>query len=99
MYYNSKNGAVKIWGGYLLENISQALSCVLLKQQFLEMLDTLDPIRIAATTHDEGVIVANDRDVERFADAVKRIMSTTRPWCEGLPLNADVKTSKVYSKV
>lgn len=96
IYYNSKNGAVKVWGGYLLENVAQALSCVLLKQQFLEMLDTLDPIRIAGTTHDEGVIVVNDRDAQDFAQKVHGIMSTTRPWCEGLPLNADVKISKIY---
>lgn len=99
LYYNSKNGAVKVWGGYLLENVAQSLSCVLLKQQFLQMLDTLDPIRIAATTHDEGVVVVNDQDAEPFAAQVKQIMSTVQPWCEGLPLNADVDISKIYSKV
>lgn len=99
IYYNSKNGAVKVWGGYLLENVAQALSCVLLKQQMLEMVDRLDPMRMAATTHDEVLLVTNDRDAARFADEVKSIMSTTQPWCEGLPLNADVHTSKNYSKV
>lgn len=99
IYYNSKNGAVKVWGGYLLENAAQGLSCVLLKQQMLQMIDKLDPMRLAATTHDEVVLVCNDRDADSFARQVKEIMSTTMPWCPGLPLNADVSTSKIYSKV
>lgn len=99
LYYRSKNGAVKIWGGYLLENACQALSCVLLKEQMLQIIDTIGEIRICATTHDEILALVARERMEEHAETVKEIMSTTSPWCPGLPLNADVETNFFYSKV
>lgn len=99
MYYNSRNGHVKIWGGYLLENVSQALSCVALKQQMLRMMDEIVDVKIAATTHDEVVNLVYEEEAERHARTVHRIMSTPEDWALGLPLNAEVTISKIYSKV
>lgn len=98
MYYNSKNGATKIWGGYLLENVAQALSCVLLKQQMLWMVDEMADFRIATTTHDEVLCLVPTAKAEEYAGNVLRIMSTNPCWAEGLPLNAEVKVSEIYNK-
>lgn len=98
MYYNSRNGATGMWGGYLTENEAQALSCVLLKQQMLRMVDQIDQMRIVATTHDEVVLVVREDDADEVASAVKRIMSTPEEWAKGIPLNADVKVSDIYDK-
>jgi len=100
LHYVSKNGPVKVWGGYLLENIAQALSCVLLKQQMLRCIDTIPhDVVVASTTHDEMVLVTYEETAEEVAAAVKRIMSTPEEWSQGLPLNASVDVSAVYDKV
>lgn len=98
MYYNSRNGAVKVWGGYLVENAAQALSCVLLKQQMLHMVDEIEQMRLVATTHDEVVLVVHEHEAEQHANTVHRIMSTPEDWAKGIPLNADVKVSEIYDK-
>ncbi len=99
LHYVSKNGPVKLWGGYLLENIAQALSCVLLKQQMLRIMDTIPNVVIASTTHDEMVNIVFSEEAEAHAATVEHIMSTPEEWALGLPLNADVTVSTVYDKV
>lgn len=100
LYYNSKNGAVKVWGGYLLENVAQSLCCALLKQQMLDIVDTWDgPLRMAATTHDEIILVVRAQDAQEVAELVEKRMSQPESWCEGIPLHAEVEVSKIYSKV
>jgi DNA polymerase len=98
MYYNSRNGNVTIWGGYLLENAAQALCCVLLKQQMLHIMDAIEDLRIVSTTHDEMVNLVFTEDAKQHAATVKRIMSTPEEWAQGIPLDADVYVSQVYDK-
>lgn len=98
MYYNSRNGNVTIWGGYLLENAAQALCCVLLKQQMIQIMEEIEMLRIASTTHDEMVNLVLTEEAQRHAATVKRIMSTPADWATGIPLDADVYVSQVYDK-
>lgn len=98
MYYNSRNGQAKLWGGIITENEVQALSCCLLKWQMLRLVDELPEFRIANTVHDEVVSVTFKKHAERYREAKQRIMSTGPTWAKGLPLNAKVKVSEIYDK-
>lgn len=98
LYYNSRNGTVHLWGGHLLENISQALCAVLLKHHMIEIMDTLPWNRIVLLVHDEIVSVAAREDAYDYADQIKEIMSRPAPWAEGLPLNAAVSVGEYYDK-
>jgi hypothetical protein len=98
LYYNSKLGSVKLWGGHLLENVSQALCAVLLKWQLLQLIDRLPYLRVALLVHDEVVSVADNDAVEEYKEIIKDIMSTPAPWATGLPLNAAVSHGEYYDK-
>lgn len=98
LYYNSKNGVVHLWGGHLLENVSQALCAVLLKEHMLRVMDACPWLRIVLLVHDEMVNVAEDKYVEEYARVVKQTMSTSMDWCPGLPLNAAVSIGEYYDK-
>lgn len=98
MYYNGRNGATKLWGGYLLENASQALCCVLLKAHMLKIMDEMPYAFMALLVHDEIVLVLRDEHVEEYVTRCKEIMSTGEPWCPDLPLNAAAQVGEYYDK-
>lgn len=98
LFYNSRNGVVHLWGGHLLENASQALCAVLLKQQMIQMMDEIPWLRLVLLVHDEVVSVAADETAQEYASVIKRIMSTPSEWAKGLPLNAAVKIGDYYDK-
>jgi DNA polymerase len=98
LFYNSRNGVVHLWGGHLLENVSQALCAALLKWQMVQMMDAMPWLRIALLVHDEVVSVASNETALEYADQIKAIMSTPAPWAVGMPLNAAVKIGDYYDK-
>lgn len=98
LYYNSKNGPVKLWGGHLLENVSQALCTVLLKHHMIQIMDALPYNRIVLLVHDDIVSVADKDCAKEYAAQIKSIMSTTAPWAQGLPLNAKTAINDHYGK-
>ncbi len=97
-YYVARNGPVKLYGGILTENKIQALARVMIGSQFLRMQEEMPDMRIATSSHDEGVFVVPIKKAERYAENVQRIMSTTTDWARGLPLNAETHISKIYDK-
>jgi hypothetical protein len=98
LYYISKNGRTDIWGGHLLENVSQALCCALLKHHMIQILDEMPDLRMVLLVHDEIVSLAEEDVAEERATRIKEIMSVPAPWAQGLPLNADVKIGDYYDK-
>src|SRR5690606_17794036 len=86
LVYRSKNGPVKLWGGHLLENVSQALCCALLKWHMIRIMDELPEFFLALTVHDELVGLVGSEEAERVMRRVKEIMSTTPDYLQGLPL-------------
>lgn len=98
MYYNSKNGATKLWSGLLLENVSQALCTALLKHHMIEIMDTLPYVRMVLLVHDDITSVANDDCAQEYAAQINSIMSKPAPWAQGLPLNAKTTIGQHYGK-
>lgn len=98
MYYQSKDGPIKLYGGLITENKIQALARCVLVEQMLRMEDELPYMRIASTTHDEVLLVAPEDKALDCEKAVKAIMSTTPSWAKGLPLNAATDVHPYYNK-
>jgi DNA polymerase len=96
--YVGRNGPVRMWGGIWCENICQYLSRVLLGEQMVQIAEEFPEARIVMSTHDEVGIIAPKPRAELVAHRVKEIMSTPSPWCEEIPLNADVQIAEFYNK-
>lgn len=95
--YEGTNGTTKKWerleifGGKLVENITQAVSRDILMFAIRNMKD----YRIVAHVHDE-VIVECPEDVS--VDSICQLMSKTPDWAEGLTLKAEGYEGKFYQK-
>lgn len=98
LFYTSRNGYVKLWGGHLLENVSQALCAALLKHHMIRVMDELPMLRIVLLVHDEMVSLAKTDVAQEYAERVKEIMSVPVDWCADMPLNAAVKVGDYYDK-
>jgi DNA polymerase len=85
-----------IWGGELLENITQSVSRHILAESMLR-LEALG-IRIALHCHDELVAVVKDEKAEQALALMISEMSKTPEWAPGLPLDASGHISSRYGK-
>jgi DNA polymerase len=91
----SKKVPVKLWGGLLAENMSQALA----RDIFSDMLVRIsnEGINIIFHVHDEVVIEVDESDAEKTLETVIEIMSTPPKWID-LPLAAEGKILERYEK-
>lgn len=98
LYYTSKNGPTKLWGGHLLENVSQAMCGMLLKHHMLKYQDAAPEARIVLLVHDEQVSITHAHLAEQYAKIKQEIMSTPMDCMLDLPLNAAVWVDDEYQK-
>lgn len=91
--YLTREGRKNIWGGFLLENIVQALARCVIAEQMLEV-----PWPIATMTHDELVMVVPEEDAELASAEVRTIMTTPPRWAPDLPLAVEGGYDKRYTK-
>ena len=91
----SKKVPVKLWGGLLAENMSQALA----RDIFSDMLVRIsnEGINIIFHVHDEVVIEVDESAAEKTLETVIEIMSTPPKWID-LPLAAEGKILERYEK-
>ena len=91
--YDSRKGAVNVWGGTIVENVVQALARIIVGKQ---MLWIAERYRVVLTVHDAAVIVVSK---EELADALLFITETmSRPpdWATGLPVACKAKWGETY---
>lgn len=81
----------RLYGGAILENVSQALSRDVMADAMLK-LDMLG-YKIAFTVHDE-IILEGVTDLE----PVEALMRVPPPWAEGLPLEVEGQLNSFYWK-
>lgn len=95
---NGKRIPVKLWGGLVAENASQALA----RDIFSYMLCQIDKIgggaKLVMHVHDEAVIEVDDATAEQTLQDVIAIMSTPPPWIPDIPLSAEGKILTRYEK-
>ena len=94
---HTRGNAIWFWGGYLAENIVQAVSRDLLAVSILRIENELG-LRIPMTVHDDISIMVPEHDVEIWQPQIEEIARTAPPWAEGLPVDVESKVSKRYCK-
>jgi DNA polymerase I-like protein with 3'-5' exonuclease and polymerase domains len=96
MNRNGKKIPMKLWGGILAENASQALA----RDIFSYMLLEIDKAgyQIILHVHDEVVVECNAEDAEKVMDHVIQIMSTPPPWISNIPLSSEGSILDRYTK-
>jgi DNA polymerase len=92
--------SVRLWGGFLVENIVQAIARDILALAILETDKYGAGIgqRVALSVHDEIVSVAPEKYAAMALDIQLAALRHTPEWAEGLPLNAEGKTAERYEK-
>ena len=97
-YWNGKSW-LGIYGGKLAENITQALSRIIMTDAMLLVDRELRGVsRIALTVHDELIQVAHKDQAQAVFDRTLAIMSTGRDWYRDIPLGAEGKIAANYAE-
>jgi DNA polymerase len=91
--YDSRRGAVKIYGGKLVENICQALARCIIGEQMLKIAKKYKPV---LTVHDAVACIAPEGEVEEAMAYVEQCMRWTPDWAVGLPVNCEAGYGKTY---
>jgi len=87
---------VKLYGGLLAENATQALA----RDVFMDRCMALENAgyEILMRIHDEVVVLVDEADAEAHRTAIEQLMSTPPLWATDLPLGAEAIISKHYRK-
>jgi len=95
MVYDSRKGAVNIWGGAMVENVVQALARIIVGEQMLKLRERYRPV---LTVHDAAVLVVPVAEIEEAIDFVTKVMSTPPDWCLNLPVACEAKYGESYGE-
>lgn len=95
-YSPKKKTWSKIYGGYLTENLVQAICRDTLAETILAL--EAEGIRVPLTVHDEVVCVVPKEDAERAMERVLCVMRTSPTWAPDLPLDAEATVMDCYGK-
>lgn len=85
-----------LWGGLLVENITQATAASLLRHA-LSQADRRG-LSVVLHVHDELVVESPESQADADAEILREIMNTAPAWAEGLPIQADVETKRRFGK-
>lgn len=91
---NPKRGK-KIYGGLLAENITQALSRIVICDHLLVVSKVH---RVVSTTHDELIAIALKTEADQALNFMLQTMRSQPTWAPDLPLDAEGGWAKEYSK-
>ncbi len=86
----------KLWGGFLTENVVQAIARDILAESLLVVHNEVCPVVLHG--HDELVCLSPKKDEAVNRAKIGMIMETVPPWCEGLPIAVEIDVSEVYKK-
>lgn len=86
----------RLWGGTLLENVTQRTARDIIAEHILEIERTVG--KVAFTAHDETNTPVPIADAEDAKKEIEHIMSKTPEWIEGLPLGVEAKIMHRYAK-
>lgn len=92
-------GMTRVYGGLLVENLTQAVAFDLLLGALLEIHEKhADKCRIVMHIHDEIVVECAERDADSAASALRAAMERVPGWGNGLHLNAEPEIMRRYKK-
>ena len=93
---NGKTLPMKLWGGVLAENLSQALARDIFSYMMLEI--DKKGIEIIFHVHDEVICECAEEDAEEVLATLIEIMSTPPQWIPDIPLGAEGEILTKYQK-
>lgn len=88
--------ANNVWGGFLVENVVQAISRDILGESLLAVHNEVCPVVLHS--HDELVCLSPKKDEAVNRTKIGMIMEHVPHWCGGLPIAVGIETSEVYKK-
>lgn len=96
IYKQSQKQVMKIWGGILAQNLSQALARDILSDMLLRI--EKEGLSILFHVHDEVIIEVDTERAEEAKEIVERIMSTAPEWIPDIPVTSKAKLLTRYEK-
>jgi DNA polymerase len=91
--YDSRKGAVKLYGGKLTENICQGLARCIIGEQLIKISRKY---RVVLTVHDAVACVAPKEEAQEAMAYVMECMRFVPSWAEGIPLNCEAGMGESY---
>ena len=91
--YDSRKGAVKLYGGKLAENICQGLARCIIGEQLIKISRKY---RVVLTVHDAVACVAPKEEAEEAMAYVMECMRFVPSWADGIPLNCAAGIGESY---
>ncbi|HEC62411.1 MAG TPA: hypothetical protein ENI27_09220 [bacterium] len=93
---NAKIKTIHMWGGYLTENVVQAMSRDVLAEAVLK-IEALG-VRVPLTVHDDMEVIVPEQEAETYKTQIEDIARTAPTWAPGWPIDIECKISKSYTK-
>jgi len=93
MFYKTRKGPSRIYGGKNVENLCQALARCIIGEQLLKINKRY---RVVLTVHDSVVSCVPEDQVDEARDYIETCMRWTPDWAEGLPVDCESGVGKSY---
>jgi DNA polymerase len=91
--YKTRRGAVKLYGGKVVENLCQAIArCVIAEQ----MIKISKRYKVVLTVHDAVACIAPETEAKEAQTYVEECMKWRPDWAHDLPLNCESGIGKSY---
>jgi DNA polymerase len=91
--YDSRKGAVKLYGGKLTENICQGLARCIIGEQIIKISKKY---RVVLTVHDAVACIALKEEAQEAMAYVVECMRFVPSWAQGIPLNCQAGFGDSY---
>ena len=95
---NGKRVPVKLWGGLVAENASQALARDIFSHMLCKINDIGNGVELIMHVHDEVVVEVDADKAEQALDQIIQIMSTPPDWILDIPVSAEGQILTKYEK-
>lgn len=93
--YLSRNGQTHIYGGMLLENLSQGYTRTIVAHQILEITRRFQAVNLV---HDEGLFIVPEDQAEQALTYGLECFAEAPEYCRTLPVAGEGSVAKQYSK-
>lgn len=93
--YRTRMGRTRIYGGKVVENVTQALARLIIGEQMLRISKRY---RVVLTVHDSIVCCVPDQEAEACKTYVEECMRWVPAWAEGLPVDCEAGIGKNYGE-
>jgi len=93
--YTTRTGAVKIYGGKVVENICQAVARCVIAEQMLRIGKRYE---VVLTVHDAVACIAPEAEADEAIKYVEECMRWRPTWAQDLPLNCEAGVGANYGE-